>query len=66
MSLFPNPGRCPRCHVPNRGPLGCLCVTYEGVIDFGLRIEGTTQALTSEGCTVCDDIPGLTDHGQGD
>lgn len=35
-------------------------------VAFALRIEGTTQALTSEGCTVCDDIPGLTDHGQGD
>lgn len=33
---------------------------------FHVRIEGTAQALTSEGCTVCDDIPGLTDHGQGD
>lgn len=33
---------------------------------FGLRIEGTEQVLTDRGCSVCDDIPGLTDHGNGD
>lgn len=50
-------------HAPPRDHLGSL---LERLHASRVRIEGTTQALTSEGCTVCDDIPGLTDHGNGD